>query len=101
MPITITNSTQTIAKTCSSAASSLMHILAAYVLLLVIFQILAALDRAPPRFVHFEPLDQLDDAALEGVLRLPAQLALRFARIDRVTPVVARTVLHIIHRFVP
>src|SRR6188768_1280539 len=40
------------------------------------------------------PLHGLADAGLEGLGRLPAQLALDLARVDGVAPVVARAVLH-------
>ena len=53
----------------------------------------------PPRTVLRVPLDRLREARLEvRVLRRPAELGAQLGRVDRVTAVVARTVLHPIER---
>src|SRR5688500_6861080 len=71
------------------------------VLRLVILQVLPALDGPPPVFVLAVPLDRRLDRLLEPVLRLPAELALDLARVDRVPAVVAGAVLYVLHALVP
>ena len=52
------------------------------VLLLVILEVLAALDRPPPLLVVAVPLDRLADCVFKFMARRPAELALDLARID-------------------
>src|SRR5688500_1484041 len=71
------------------------------VLLLVVLQVLAALDRLPPLRVVAVPLDRRADGLLELVPRRPAELALDLRRVDRVAAVVAGAVLDLRDALVP
>src|SRR5215203_2439348 len=66
------------------------------VLRVIVLQVLPALDRPPPGFVVLEPLDRRLDRVLEPVLRPPPKLLLNLGRVDRVAPVVAGAVLHVL-----
>src|ERR1700674_5628744 len=55
--------------------------------------IASASDLIHPLFILQIPVDCLADPALESFTRLPTQLALDLARINRVAPIVAGTVL--------
>src|SRR5438045_9408585 len=72
-----------------------------HVLLFVILQILPALDRSPPLLIVAVPLDGRLDRLFKPMLRRPTELALHFARIDCVAPVMSRAVLNVLHRFIP
>ena len=67
--------------------------------LLLVTRLGRGLGRLPPRAVLRVPFDRLLQARFEvGVPRRPAELGAQFGRVDRVTAVVARTVLDPIER---
>ena len=65
------------------------------VLLFIILEIVAGAHTANPFPMSEIPVDRFANAVAKIDLRLPAELALRLAAIDRVTQVVPGTVLHV------
>src|SRR4051812_38520247 len=71
------------------------------VLALIIFEVLAVLDRAPPVLAVLVPLDRLLNGGMEAVLGLPAEFAFDLAGVDGVPPIVARAIFDVLHAVVP